>query len=154
MFGRIALFAVFFLVSTAAFAQTTIPAVQVTGVRINETRYDVCGTLSCNSFYNPPVVAPVSGQFAEVEDVEAEEPAACHNDAERRETVVWEAYKAMLIAAHRGNVLAAIAADDRAGDFILTVLFSDGSFGQYQRADSEFRSSQGFLEIKAPDCKD
>jgi hypothetical protein len=154
MFGRIALFAVFFLVSASAFAQNTLPAVQVTGMRINEV--DLCGNLSCNGFFNAPIIVYPIGTVIELEDV-ADEPTtpACHPDGSVREGAVWAAYQFDLRRRHGDSAIGRIQqqAEDRQNwGETMTILFADGSFGLYERTDSTLGSSHGFIEMQAPAC--
>lgn len=154
MYGRIALLVGLFCVSATAFAQTTLPAVQVTGMRINEV--DLCGNLSCNGFFNAPIIVLPIANVIELEDV-TEEPTtpACHPDGTVREGAVWAAYQFDLRRRHGDSAIGRIRqqAEDRQNwQETMTIIFADGSFGLYERTDSALGSSHGFIEMQAPAC--
>jgi hypothetical protein len=143
----------FLAVSSDAIAQTTLPTVTVTGMRINRTT--LCEGDACRDFFNTPHVAqPPPGYYDELSDVEPTEPdrPECSGDETSRESAVWVAYKAAMLARFGTNLIGMLLADKENWGETLTIVFSNGSTGQYTRSDSALNGSHGFFEIKAPNC--
>ena len=53
---------------------------------------------------------------------------------------------------HGRSVLNAMLEDAGNIGETLTIVFSNGSTGLYERSDSAFNGSHGFFEIKSPSC--
>lgn len=149
----------FFFVVLALCSQdalpTTLPTVTVVGYRVSGWT-TLCEGSGCNAYFTPSTSEPLPGEASlPPEDDRIGIEQVCSPDKSTRENAAWSAYKRMMWEKY-GNIIDVKNndAEIRDNSIPVTILFSNGSVGQYLRsAWAQFsEETGGLVETQAPNC--